>query len=47
MSKHDQGDMAIPAGEAAHFVVIESQALARFKIIFYAPSLPNHLDHYL
>src|SRR6266536_1065524 len=32
--QHDQGDMAIPSQEAAHFVVIEPQVFAILKIFF-------------
>src|SRR6266487_2993656 len=42
--QHDQGDMAIPSQEAAHFVVIQSEIFAILKIFFNAPTTSQSGD---
>ena len=47
MSQHHQRDMAIPADEAAHLVVIQSQIFGRFKIFLDMPACPDGRHHLL
>ena len=34
MRQHHERDMAIPAGKAAHLVVVQAQIFGRFKVFF-------------
>ena len=43
ISKHDEGDMAIPADVAAHFILIQAKIFAGFQILFNVPTGANGL----
>src|SRR5947209_4051789 len=42
-SQHDEGEMAIPAEVAAHFILIESQVFAGLQVLLNAPAGANGL----
>ena len=41
--QHDEGQMAIPADVAAHFILVKSKLFAGLQVLFDAPACPNGL----
>jgi hypothetical protein len=45
LHEHDQRDVAIPGGEAPHFVILQPDRFAGLETFLDFPSLPDRLNH--